>query len=99
MCVTPPATLSSRCPALVIIRTEQVWFDDVPTIPNTRESHQRCRQDQGRGCVKLSSVPRCPLDRVVLNVMLSSMLGVVPACDATFTIHMLHARVAGEVAI
>ena len=27
------------------------------------------------------------------------MLGVVPACDATFTTHMLHVRVAGEVGI
>ena len=49
--------------------------------------------------MRLSAILSDPLDQVLLDVMLRSMLGIVPACDATFTIHMLHARVAGEVGI
>jgi hypothetical protein len=49
--------------------------------------------------VKLSPLPAALPDQVLLDALLRSMLGIVPECDATFTIHMLHARVAGEVGI
>ena len=49
--------------------------------------------------MKLSPLPAALPDQVLLDVVLRSMLGIVPACDATFTTHMLHARVAGEVGI
>jgi hypothetical protein len=49
--------------------------------------------------VKLSAILSDPVDQVLLDALLQSMLGVVPACDATFTTDMLHVRVAGEVGI
>ena len=49
--------------------------------------------------MKLSAILSDPLDQVLLDAWMLCMLGVVPACDATFTTHMLHARVAGEVGI
>jgi hypothetical protein len=60
--VAPPGPAAAQYRALLERHVE--------TTRNTPDSQQRCRQGRGRGCVKMSYVPRCPLDQVVQEVML-----------------------------
>ena len=50
-------------------RTLRVRHAREVTQSNSRDSHHACRYGEERRCTKMVSVPRCPVDQVVLDVL------------------------------